>query len=68
MKILGQSSTNGEFTPYVKPIEVKEFGKTLRDEEGMVWAVRDEYGDWVSPNLKRIGIKSKMVIEKEGEK
>ena len=58
MKLLGQYGTKGEYNPYVKPIEVTQFWDTLRDNEGMVWAVKDEYGDWVSPNLKRIGVKS----------
>ena len=66
MKILGQYGLDGkkkEFNPFMKPIEVNQFGDTLRDEDGMVLAVKDEYGDWVSPYLKKLGIKSVFKIE-----
>jgi len=41
-----------------------EFGRTLRDSDGCVWAIKDDYGDWVSPAMHRIGVKCKQhVIE-----
>ena len=66
MKILGQYDTNGQnFAPYTAPREVVQLGNTLRDpSDGGVLAVKDEYGDWVSPTLKSLGLKS---IIKVGE-
>ena len=59
-KITGQYDTSGNFGPFTKPIEVVQFGNTLRTpDDGMVWSVKDNYGDWVSPTMLRIGLKSK---------
>ncbi len=65
-KILGQYSTDGELIKFVKPVLVVQFFDTLRDEDGMVWAVLDEYGDWVSPTMKEKGLKSMMELEDNG--
>lgn len=63
LKITGYYDTKGKGpTPYAKPIEVVEFGKTLRDQDGCVWAIKDDYGDWVSPAMHRIGVKSKQHV------
>lgn len=62
MKIIGQYSSSGELIPYVEPQEVTQFGNTLRDVDGLVLAIKDNYGDWVSPSLYRVGVKSKMEV------
>lgn len=67
MKITGQYSTDGELIPFVEPQEVTPFGNTLRDADGFVMAVRDDYGDWVSPSLHRVGVKSKMEVVDDNE-
>lgn len=59
-KITGQYDTSGVLSPFGKPVEVVQFGDTLRSpDDGMVWSIKDEYGDWVSPTMHRLGIKSK---------
>lgn len=61
---IGQYDTDGRYQPYTRPVEVSQLGNTLRDkEDGFVIAVKDQYGDWVSPSLLRLGIKSKIKIE-----
>lgn len=62
MKITGQKQTNGEPITFTAPIEVVQFGDSLRDDTGMCWAIKDEYGDWVSPTLHKMGVKSVMVL------
>lgn len=43
LQITGYYDTKGRGpTNYVKPIPVVEFGKTLRDRDGQVWAIKDE--------------------------
>lgn len=68
MKALGQYDTSGDYIAYVAPQEVFLFGNTLRDEDGFVVAVKDDYGDWVSPTMHRLGIKSKLEIDTEKHK
>ena len=63
IKVSGQYDTEGNYNPYVSPVEVYRFGNTLRDEDGMVWAILDDYDDWVSPTLRSIGIKAKVKVE-----
>lgn len=62
MKITGQYSTLGDFLPFSEPREVYQFGNTLRDSDGFVVAMLDEYGDWVSANMRCLGLKSKMEV------
>ena len=63
MRILGQYDTTGNYLAYTSPIEVVELGNTLRDKmDGFIWAIKDDYGDWVSPALHKIGVKSKIKI------
>ena len=63
MKILGQYDTNGEYIEHREPTKVAQLGDTLRDEDGFVWGRKDDYGDWVSAGLYRVGIKSKLKID-----
>jgi hypothetical protein len=63
MKALGQYDTSGDYRAYTEPQEVFLFGKSLRDNDGFVVAVKDSYGDWVSPALHRMGIKSRIEVE-----
>ncbi|OGC95041.1 MAG: hypothetical protein A2W25_01420 [candidate division Zixibacteria bacterium RBG_16_53_22] len=63
MKVIGQYGTDGEYHAYTEPQDVYLFGNSLRDRDGFVLAVKDSYGDWVSPTLHRIGVKSKIKIE-----
>lgn len=44
------------------PVRGFIFGSSIRDEDGFALAVLDQYGDWVSPSMLRIGIKSKMEV------
>lgn len=63
MKITGQLDVQGKPMAFTQPIAVNQFGNTLRDSDGISWAVKDEYGDWVSPTMKRAGVKSVMQVE-----
>lgn len=55
-----------DFFPYDRPLEVRLLGNTLRDWfDGTVQAVKDEYGEWVNPRLKRIGIRQRLEVRKE---
>ena len=59
MKAVGQYDTDGNYQPFREPVEVVRFGDSLREPDtGITWAVLDEYGDWVSPILKRFNRKS----------
>lgn len=64
MKIIGQYDSNGELIAYVEPTVVTQFGNTLRDSDGFVVGIVDDYGDWVSPIMKRLGLKSKLEVDK----
>ena len=61
MQIVGQYDTDGNYVPYTEAQEVSQLGSALISEWGFTVAVKDEYGDWVSPTLARMGLKS--VIE-----
>lgn len=64
MKVTGSYDTDGNYQPYTKSVEVVQYGTQLIETEtGMLWAIRDEYGDWVSPNLHGIGVKVKIEVE-----
>ena len=71
MKILGQYDTQDDYDEWKEPVdvvevvEVVEFGDILRDKYGMVWGVKDEYGDWVSPTLRKYGIRAKLKVIQE---
>jgi len=62
MKVLGQYDTKGKYLKYKEPIEVNQFGDRLIDKDFTCWAVKDEYGDWVSPTMKNLGLKSKIKV------
>ena len=63
MQITGQLDTDGNPISWAGPVDVVLFGNTLRDKEcGFVWAIKDHYGDWVSPGMHSIGVKSKMIV------
>lgn len=63
MKILGEYDTSGNFIEFVAPVEVHQFGNTLRNSDGFVQAVKDSYGDWVNPHMKALGLKVKVEVE-----
>lgn len=65
MRILGQYDSNGVFCAFVTPLVVYVYGNYLRDIDGFVVAVKDSYGDFVSPRLLQHGVKSKFEIELE---
>lgn len=49
-------------------VDVVRFGNSLRDKvTGMHWAVKDEYGDWVSPTMRKMGVKSIILVEDTDE-
>lgn len=60
--VLGFFDTNGSYSPFREPLRGYPFGSSIRDEDGMSWAVADQYGDWVNPNLIRLGIKSRIKV------
>lgn len=64
MKIKGDWDVQGQYMERNpdKQMELTQFGNSLRDEDGMVWAIKDEYGDWVNPTLARMGLKVKLDI------
>lgn len=63
MKILGSYGTEGNYVEFTTPTEVVQLGNTLRDtDDGMICGVKDEYGDWVSPHMRRIGVKHKLEV------
>lgn len=63
MQIVGQFDTQGGYFSFTEPREVVKFGDTLRSEDGFVEAVKDEYGDWVSPSMLKLGMKSKIKLK-----
>ncbi|MDJ0712579.1 MAG: hypothetical protein QNJ14_19510 [Woeseiaceae bacterium] len=68
LQITGQLDTEGNPISWTGPIDVVRFGNTLRNKEtGMVWAIQDEYGDWVSPGMHSLGLKSVMTVVEKGQ-
>lgn len=68
MKIIGQYDTEGNYRPYAAAVEVSRLGGALRDKEyGFVLAVKDGYGDWVSPTMLRLGLKSRIRTDARDE-
>lgn len=63
MQAVGQYDTSLNYAPYTSPVEVHRFGDTLRTEMGHCFAVLDEYGDWVSPTMLQLGLKSVIKVE-----
>lgn len=63
MKILGQYGTDNQYSVFAQPIHVEMLGNQLRDEDGLIVGLKDEYGDWVSPILYSYGIKSILKVE-----
>lgn len=61
--VVGYYDTDGNYSAFREAIPVFRFGDSYRDKDGMAWAVKDEYGDWVNPNLIGIGVKSVIKIE-----
>ena len=62
MRIHGQIDAQGKFMPYTRPWDGVLFGDTIRDpSDGMVLAIRDEYG-WVSPTMRRVGIRAELRV------
>lgn len=62
--VKGYYETNGNGPyPYKEPINTVIHGNSLRDADGFAWAVKDEYGDFVSPSMLRMGIKAKIEVE-----
>ena len=60
--VLGYFDTDDNYSPYREPIRGYPFGNSIRDHDGMPWAIADEYGDWVNPWLKPHGIKSRIKV------
>lgn len=49
-------------------VDVVQLGNSLRDKTtGMCWAIKDEYGDWVSPTMHKVGVKSVIIVEDTDE-
>jgi len=63
VKIIGAYDTKGELIKFEKPVKVVRFDRLLcMEQDGHFMAVMDEYGDWVNPQMKQIGIKLKMAV------
>jgi hypothetical protein len=58
--IIGQYDTIGNSIDYKESIEVSVFGRTLRDNDGMIWGIQDSNGDWVHPTMYGFGTKCKL--------
>lgn len=63
MRVVGQYDTSGKYIPYKEAQKCYRLGKSLCDEDGFVLAVMDEYGDWVSPSMHALGLKSRIKVE-----
>jgi len=63
MIITGQKDTEGKFMPFTKEIPVNNFGGRLICNSGICWAIKDSYGDWVSPNMHKLGLKCIVVLK-----
>ena len=64
ISIIDQLDVDGNSIGLSGPIDVVRFGDSLRDKTtGMCWAIKDGYGDWVSPLMYSFGVKSVMVVE-----
>jgi len=55
---IGQYDTEGDYQEYASSVELQRFGNTMRTDFGHCIAVLDECGDWVSPTLQQLGLKS----------
>jgi hypothetical protein len=60
--LVGYFDTAGNYHTYRTPIYGFEHGDHFHDPDGMTWAVRDQYGDWVSPLMLSRGIKVRQKI------
>jgi hypothetical protein len=60
--LVGYFDTDGNYDTYRTPIYGFERGDRFQDPDGMTWAVRDQYGDWVSPLMLSRGIKVRQKI------
>lgn len=64
LQVVAQYDSTGKSkTKFATPIDVVQIGNTLRDKTfGFVFAEKDAYGDWVSPALRAIRVKSKFEV------
>lgn len=60
MIIIGHFDTTGNPVDYKEAIKVAVFGRTLRDDNGMIWGIQDSVGDWVHPTMYSFGSKCKL--------
>jgi hypothetical protein len=65
MVVAGQYDTEGKLTPFKDPVEVNQLGNRLLCKDGICWALRDSYGDWVSPTLHSVGVKCKVKVSEK---
>jgi len=63
MKIVGQFNKDGEYRPHIEPVIVRRLGNSLVDKHGTMKAVKDEYGHWVSPTMRKYGVKCVIKVE-----
>ena len=59
----GQYDTAGQYMKFVTPQVGFVFGRSIRDEDGFSLAIKDDYGDWVSPTMFRLGLKCKLEVK-----
>ena len=59
---VGQYDTSGDYVPYIEHIRVYKAGDRMVTEDGIKFAVKDEYEDWVSPTMLELGLKSVIKI------
>jgi len=63
-QVTGAYNTEGVLMPFTSPVSVVQLGNKMIDRNGTPWAIKDEYGDWVSPTLHAVGVKGKVHVEK----
>lgn len=61
--VVGQYDTDNKYAPYTQPFDAHRFGDTLRTDMGHCIAIKDDYGDWVSPTMLQLGLKSRIRVE-----
>lgn len=64
LQVLGFYDTDGGYLKSATgPIDVTDVSGRLYDTDGMCWAVRDQYNDWVSPTMLNLGKKARIEVK-----
>lgn len=64
LRIHGAYDSEGNLQPWLMPCDGVLFNNTIRDPtDGAVWAMKDEYGDWVCPIMRKWGVRRVLKVE-----